>query len=149
MLKLKPKPGKNPPNWPIKVFTILFLIHFPLIVVMIATALVEGTLLAAIQFWLVTVPLWLLSILLDPLKGISVIIATFLVWYAFQFDWGWSPASPFDPVVRGRVLQDESRLRASIAGRRHTLRGGTTNSSSGSSLITQNQRRPHRQNGRQ
>ena len=97
MLKLKPKPGKNPPNWPIKVFTILFLIHVPLIVVMISTALVEGTLLAAIQFWLVTVPLWLLSILLDPLKGISVIIATFLVWYAFQFDWGWSPESSGAP----------------------------------------------------
>lgn len=118
---------KNPPKWPVNVFWILVGIHLPIIAIMLITSLVEGTLLAMIHFWLVTVPMYVLGLLFDPLRLISAIIAIYVVWYALQFDWGPFFASrPFtsDNFVRGRRLLDSTDFRTRLATRRRTLQGG-------------------------
>ena len=116
--------NKPPKTWPIKVFWILVIIHVPMIALMVVTSIVEGTLLSMIEFWAVTVPLYFLSLLLDPLKLFSAIIAGYLIWYACQFDW-----TPFfryvagtpDNFVRGRRLLGPNDLRNRLASRRMTL----------------------------
>ncbi len=103
-------------------------IHLPLIIIMIITSLVEGTLLAMIHFWLVMVPLYFLSQLFDPLRLLAAVIAVFLVWYALQFDWApffTSKTFTRDPFVRGRRLLDTTDFRTRLATRRRTVQGGS------------------------
>jgi len=125
--------NKPPKTWPIKVFWILVLIHAPVIALMIVTNIVEGTILQMIEFWLVTVPVYIVSLLLDPLRILSAIIAVFLIWYALQFDW--SPffrwlfgygGGGYDNFVRGRRLHGADDFRSRLASRRMTLRGRST-----------------------
>jgi len=116
---------KPPPKWPIKVFWILVAIHLPVIAIMVVTSLVEGTILAMVTFWLVAVPVYILSLLFSPLRLISAIIAVYLIWYACQFDWAAllraiSPGAS-DNFVRGRRLLDSDEFRSRLAARRMTF----------------------------
>lgn len=123
--------NKPPKTWPIKVFWILVLIHLPMIALMVVTNIVQGTLLRMIEFWAVNVPVYLFSLLMDPLRLASAIIAAYLVWYAMQLDW-----TPFldwlrgtvrsDDFVRGRKLLKPRDFQSKLGTRRLTLTDRST-----------------------
>ena len=122
--------GRRPPKtWPIKVFWILVFIHLPMIALIIVTNMVHGTVLNMIEFWLITVPIYFLSLLLDPLRFCSAVIAVYLIWYSLQFDW--TPFFNFlfgsnggsDNFIRGRRLMGPDDFRSKLSSRRMTLNG--------------------------
>lgn len=125
--------NRPPPNWPVKVFWVLVIIHLPIMAVMAATDFVHKTILDMVAFWTVKVPSYLLSLLLNPLLMVSAVIGAFLVWYLARCDW-----TPFMQImfgwhendcnfIRGRELHNDYRLRQQLGSRRMTLRGPGTN----------------------
>ncbi len=123
--------GNRPPHtWPVKVFWLLVLIHLPAVALIVVTNIVEGTLLSMIEFWLVTIPLYFLSLLLNPLRLISAVIAAYLVWYGMRLDWTplliflFGSSGGHGTFVRGRELKSADQFRQQLAIRRMTLRGG-------------------------
>lgn len=118
--------NKPPKKWPISVFWILVAIHLPVIAWMILTSIVHGTILNMITFWMVTVPLYVLSLLADPLRLTSAVIAAYLIWYACQFNW-YSALNRLstgqNTFVRGRRILTSNDFRSRLASRRMTVNG--------------------------
>lgn len=121
--------GNRPPRtWPWKLALGILIFHLPFIALIVITNWVEGTLLSIIGFWFVTIPMYILSVLLNPLRLVSAVLAAFIVYYLMRLDW--TPFFRFfqsvvsgnnDNFVRGRRLNSPEDFRQRFASRRATI----------------------------